>query len=371
MPLVRPPYLGNPEQDSWMNQVTQILNTQLKPESNDIEVLGGTTGLVGADGEDATYYAEVTLYTDPAVSSPPSAPTATFTWFTAVLSGVTAGWSQTPPTVSATSPNTVYYSKIAFSDTIAPFATTTETGSTPVALYDFSGLSVSEEDFTTVLKGKLDGIEALADVTDVTNVTAAGALMDSELTSIASVKALDQGVTTTDSPTFVAVNAGTVAATSYTGDGSALTGMKLSSASFKNTTGGQSIDGTTFVTLTDWADDGVDAVQYSATTGVVTLTRAGTFLVSVTAAAESLLPTTNYRWQGEVQLWKNGTTDVATTSGGYIRASGGANRTGITFTKVLTFAASDTLAVRVRRISSTTGDATTIPGQCHLSFVEL
>ena len=49
---------------------------------------------------------------------------------------------------------------------------------------------------------KLDGIEASADVTDAVNVTAAGALMDSELTSIASVKALNQGVATTDSPTF-------------------------------------------------------------------------------------------------------------------------------------------------------------------------
>ena len=49
---------------------------------------------------------------------------------------------------------------------------------------------------------KLDGIEASADVTDTTNVTAAGALMDSELTAIASVKALNQGVATTDSPTF-------------------------------------------------------------------------------------------------------------------------------------------------------------------------
>jgi uncharacterized protein YjbI with pentapeptide repeats len=43
---------------------------------------------------------------------------------------------------------------------------------------------------------KLDGVEALADVTDTANVTAAGALMDSELTSIASVKALNQGVAT-------------------------------------------------------------------------------------------------------------------------------------------------------------------------------
>jgi hypothetical protein len=52
---------------------------------------------------------------------------------------------------------------------------------------------------------KLDGVEALADVTDVTNVTAAGALMDSELSSIAAVKALNQGVATTDSPVFVGV----------------------------------------------------------------------------------------------------------------------------------------------------------------------
>ena len=53
---------------------------------------------------------------------------------------------------------------------------------------------------------KLDGIEASADVTDATNVTAAGALMDSELTSIASVKALNQGVASGDSPDFAALN---------------------------------------------------------------------------------------------------------------------------------------------------------------------
>ena len=55
---------------------------------------------------------------------------------------------------------------------------------------------------TSTDKVKLEGIEALADVTDATNVTAAGALMDSELTSIASVKALNQGVATSNSPEF-------------------------------------------------------------------------------------------------------------------------------------------------------------------------
>lgn len=56
---------------------------------------------------------------------------------------------------------------------------------------------------------KLDTVETNADVTDTVNVTSSGALMDSELADIASVKALDQGVATTDSPTFVEVTATT------------------------------------------------------------------------------------------------------------------------------------------------------------------
>lgn len=56
---------------------------------------------------------------------------------------------------------------------------------------------------------KLDGIESGADATDTTNVAAAGALMDSELTSEASVKALDQGVATTDSPDFAGLTVDT------------------------------------------------------------------------------------------------------------------------------------------------------------------
>jgi hypothetical protein len=61
--------------------------------------------------------------------------------------------------------------------------------------------------FTDADESKLDGIEASADVTDTTNVTAAGALMDSELTNITAVKALNQGVATGDSPTFAGVTA--------------------------------------------------------------------------------------------------------------------------------------------------------------------
>jgi hypothetical protein len=64
----------------------------------------------------------------------------------------------------------------------------------------------SEGAFADGDKTKLDAIEASADVTDATNVTAAGALMDSELTSIADVKALNQSVVSGATPTFTTTN---------------------------------------------------------------------------------------------------------------------------------------------------------------------
>jgi hypothetical protein len=66
---------------------------------------------------------------------------------------------------------------------------------------------------------KLDGIEASADVTDTTNVTAAGALMDSEVTNLAQVKAFDAADYAAASHTHVAstdiVATGTPSATTY------------------------------------------------------------------------------------------------------------------------------------------------------------
>ena len=55
---------------------------------------------------------------------------------------------------------------------------------------------------------KLDTVETNADVTDATNVTAAGALMDSELANLAAVKAINQSLVTTSSPTFAGLTAG-------------------------------------------------------------------------------------------------------------------------------------------------------------------
>ena len=49
---------------------------------------------------------------------------------------------------------------------------------------------------------KLATVETNADVTDTANVTNAGALMDSELTNLAAVKAINQSLVTSASPTF-------------------------------------------------------------------------------------------------------------------------------------------------------------------------
>ena len=65
--------------------------------------------------------------------------------------------------------------------------------------------------FTDADHTKLNGIEASADVTDTTNVTAAGALMDSECASLASVKAINQGLTTTSDVRFDSIGIGTAA----------------------------------------------------------------------------------------------------------------------------------------------------------------
>lgn len=83
----------------------------------------------------------------------------------------------------------------------------TSTGTSSFATVTVSG-TVDGRDIS-VDGTKLDTIETNADVTDTANVTAAGALMDSELTDIASVKALDQGVATTDSPSFAGLTVDT------------------------------------------------------------------------------------------------------------------------------------------------------------------
>lgn len=81
------------------------------------------------------------------------------------------------------------------------YATAAQGTKADTALQDITGESVTDlTDVTsagsgaiisTVERNKLNGIEASADVTDTANVTAAGALMDSEVTNLSAVKSFD------------------------------------------------------------------------------------------------------------------------------------------------------------------------------------
>jgi hypothetical protein len=164
---------------------------------------------------------------------------------------------------------------------------------------------------------KLDGVEALADVTDVTNVTAAGALMDSELTAIASVKALNQGVATTDSPTFVTINATTVNATTFDMTNLEVTSIKAkdgtASASIANTTGIMTV-ASSVLTTADINGGTIDATTIGATTPAAVTTTA---LVATTADINA----------GTVDAILGGTTPAA-ASVTTLTATGGGSLTG-------------------------------------------
>ena len=164
---------------------------------------------------------------------------------------------------------------------------------------------------------KLDGVEALADVTDVTNVTAAGALMDSELTNIAAVKALNQGVATTDSPTFVTINATTVNATTFD-----MTNLEVTNIKAKDGTAAASIaDATGVVTVASSVLTTADINGGTVDGAVVggTTPAAGTFT--------SLVATTADINAGTVDAVLGGTTPAAATVT-TLNATGGGSLTG-------------------------------------------
>ena len=93
--------------------------------------------------------------------------------------------------------------------------------------------------FTDADHTKLNGIEASADVTDVTNVTAAGALMDSEVTNLAQVKSFD-------SSDYATAVQGTTADAALPRSGGALTGAVTTTSTFDGrdvATDGAKLDG--------------------------------------------------------------------------------------------------------------------------------
>ncbi len=183
-------------------------------------------------------------------------------------------------------------------------------GNTPAAITGSTVTSTGNIVVTGTVDGrdvatdgtKLDGIEASADVTDTTNVTAAGALMDSEVTNLAQVKAFD-------SSDYATAAQGTTADVALPLAGGALTGAVTTNSTF---------DGR------DVATDGtkLDGIEASAdvtdTTNVVASLTAGS---NITIAADGTIASTASGGGGETLAQTlalgntTGGTDLSVSSG--------------------------------------------------------
>jgi hypothetical protein len=138
----------------------------------------------------------------------------------------------------------------------------TQTGTVVLDADDISDSATTNKFTTAGDISKLAGIETGADVTDTANVTAAGAVMDSELTSEASVKALNQGVATTDSPTFAGLDVGAVSYTATDGtDGQVLTTDGSGNAVFESLPAGTYLNVKDFGATGDGSTDDSNAIQ--------------------------------------------------------------------------------------------------------------
>ena len=140
----------------------------------------------------------------------------------------------------------------------------------------------SEGAFVGGDKTKLDGIETNADVTDTANVTSAGALMDSEVTNLAQVKAFD----TTD---YATAAQGTKADAALPKAGGAMTGAITTNSTFDGrdvATDGGKLDGIESGATADQTDAEIRAAVEAASDSNVFTNADHTKLNGIEASAD-------------------------------------------------------------------------------------
>lgn len=165
-------------------------------------------------------------------------------------------------------------------------------------------LAATTASFTTADETKLDGIETAADVTDTANVTAAGALMDSELTDIVFIKALSDADAS-------AVNAGSSTTGVVTPDALAGSYAGTKSVSIEVVAGSTALstgDGKAYITIPE-ALNGMNLVRATATVVTAGTTNATTIMVHNKTDAADML-------SGAISIASGGTVATAGTVNG-------------------------------------------------------
>ncbi len=181
---------------------------------------------------------------------------------------------------------------------------------------------------------KLDNIESNADVTDATNVTAAGALMDSEVTNLAQVKAFD-------SSDYATAAQGTTADAALPKAGGTMTGnlavpnLSITSTNWlgfgdygeriSGSNGNSSLTFYTDATLALTLDSSQNAtfagnIAVSGTVDGVDIAARDAVLTSTTTTANAALPKAGGTMTGTLAMGANAITSTGTISSGAITA---------------------------------------------------
>tara|TARA_R110000744_G_scaffold87119_1_gene170209 strand:+ start:838 stop:2043 length:1206 start_codon:yes stop_codon:yes gene_type:complete len=208
--------------------------------------------------------------------------------------------------------------------------------------------------FTDAEHSKLSGIETAADVTDTTNVTAAGALMDSEVTNLAQVKAFDYTDYATAAQGSTADNA-----LQPNGDGSLLTGI-YRAAQIRNTSTITNVNSTTSfadVVITgtnDFTDTGFTA----GSTGIV-CGFTGRILVTVHIRGNSSVQ----RAAPIVRAAVAGTGSPIVGATGYIRGDSGHSDSTSTATCLLSVTSGQEVTLQTMQ-GGASGTVTGVAGGC-------
>jgi len=175
---------------------------------------------------------------------------------------------------------------------------------------------------------KLDGIETSADVTDATNVTAAGALMDSEVTNLADVKAFD----TTD---YATAAQGTTADAALPKAGGTMAGDLTMDANDINLADNGEIRFGASNDLAIW-HDGSHSIIEDTGTGNLYIKASNNLLLRSATNEDYLDCTAN----GAVRLYHDNSVKLATTSSG-IDVTGVITTDGLTTSADISFGDND------------------------------
>lgn len=128
-------------------------------------------------------------------------------------------------------------------------------------------------------------------------------------------------------------------------------------ASYSDTSGGQNVNSTSTTRLTGITNVVIEDSPYSNSSGVITISDAGVYEIFGCCGMQG--STGNYRYTAQMDIRVNNSV-VASQTGAYVRNGSGSINSYIDISTIVNITAGQTVDFTIRRISSTSGNATTV-----------